>query len=83
MKMGTIYDYDFFDEVPFYKKSCCDGGGGRSEEQKEIDERQDETINKEIERSTGVDETQSQEIADITKKIEELDRPPIYETDEE
>lgn len=81
--MGSIYDYDFFDGVPFYKKSCCDGGGGRSDEQKEIDKQQDEAIKKEVERSTEVDDVQTQEIADMAKKIEELDRPPVYETDEE
>lgn len=81
--MGSIYDYDFFDEVPFYKKSCCDGGGGRSEEQKEIDDAQTAEIQKEVERSTGVDEQQSKEINTINEKIKELDRPPYYETDEE
>lgn len=80
--MGSIYDYDFYDGVPFIKKECCDGGG-RSEEQKEIDKAQDEAIKKEVNRSTAIDDTQTQEIADINKKIEEMDKPPYYETDEE
>ena len=80
--MGYIYDYDFNDDVIFIPRKCC-GGGGRSEEQIEIDDEQTAEIKGEIERSTGVDEQQSQEISSINDKIKELDRPPYYETDEE
>lgn len=85
--MNSIYDipYGYDDQVPFIKKKWCDcdGSGGRSEEQKEIDKEQDEKISGEIERSTGVDEQQTEEISKINTKIEELDRPPYYETDDE
>lgn len=85
--MNYIYDipYGYDDQVPFIKRKCCDcdGSGGRSEEQIEIDNEQDEKINDEIERSTGVDEQQSEEITRINSKIEELDKPPYYETDDE
>lgn len=80
--MGYIYDYDFNDDVIFIPRKCC-GGGGRSEEQIEIDDEQTAEIKGEIERSTGVDEQQSQEISSINDKIKELDKPPYYETDEE
>lgn len=42
-----------------------------------------EIVKNEINRSTGIDEKQSDEIDDINDKIEELDRPPYYETDED
>lgn len=79
--MGYIYDYDFNDDVIFIARQCC--SGGRSEEQIEIDDEQTAEIKGEIERSTSVDEQQSQEISTINDKIKELDRPPYYETDEE
>lgn len=80
--MNFIYDipYGYDDQVPFIRKSCCDGG--RSEEQKEIDEKQDEEISEEIKRSTTIDEKQTEQIDKINTKIEELDQPPYYETDE-
>lgn len=81
-EMGYIYDYDFYDDVVFIPKSCC-GGGGRSEEQIKIDDEQNAEIKAEVERSTGVDDKQSQEIETINDKIKELDKPPYYETDEE
>lgn len=77
--MGRLYDYDFYDDVSYIANMCC----GRNKEQKEIDETQNELINKEIERSTGVDEKQADEIDKINDKITELDRPPYYETDEQ
>jgi archaellum component FlaC len=71
--MSSIYDYGYYDDVPFIPKKCCDGGsGGRSEEQKEIDDAQDKAIEQEIERSKGIDDTQTQEIADINEKIKGL-----------
>lgn len=83
--MNSIYEipYGYDDQVPFIKKKWCDCDGGRSEEQKEIDKEQDERISGEIARSTGVDEQQSEEIVKINSKIEELDKPPYYETDDE
>lgn len=81
--MASIYDYNYYDYVPYYAKKCCDGSGGRSEEQKEIDDAQDKAIQKEVDRSTEVDNTQTKEIANINEKIKELDKPPYYETDEE
>jgi hypothetical protein len=86
--MNYMYDipYGYNDEVPFIKKKWCDcdgGGSGRSDEQKEIDKKQDEEISEEIKRSTTVDEKQSEEIDKINSKIEELDKPPYYETDDE
>lgn len=79
-----FYDYNYNDIVPFIPKKCCGGGSGeRSEEQKKIDDAQNAALKQEVERSKGVDNTQTQEIADINKKIEALDKPPVYETDEE
>jgi hypothetical protein len=68
--MSSIYEYNYFDEVPYYQKECC--GGGRSEEQKEIDDAQDKAIKAEVERSTGVDDAQTQEIAEINEKMKSL-----------
>lgn len=81
--MGNISNYDFCDQVIFIAKKCCGCDGGRSEEQKKIDDEQTAAIKAEVERSTGVDDKQSEEIVVINDKIKELDKPPYYETDEE
>lgn len=84
--MNNIYDipYNYNDQVPFIKTKWYDSEDiERSEEQKEIDKKQDEDLNAEIKRSTDIDNKQSEDIDKINTKIEELDRPPFYETDDE
>lgn len=79
--MRSIYDdpvWGYDDEVPFVPRDYA-GGSGRSEEQKEIDAKQDKEIKDEIERSTGVDSEQSSQIDELSKKVEE---GRYYETDE-
>lgn len=68
--MSGIYEYNYFDEVPYYQKECC--GGRRSKEQQKIDNAQDKAIKAEVERSTVVDDTQTQEIAELNEKIKNL-----------
>lgn len=80
--MRTIYDdpvWGYDDDVPFVPKDYSGGGSGRSEEQKEIDAKQDKKIDSEIERSTEIDVEQSSQIEELSKKVDES---RYYETDE-
>lgn len=86
--INTFYDdvLEYGDEIGLKEKECCGGSSsGRSQEQIDIDNEQyseissnTKKIQDEIDRSTGVDESQSYEIKQLSDTVQDMQ---YYETD--
>lgn len=81
--MNNLYTvpWGYDDKVPFYQKKPCNCEN-RSKEQQEIDEKQNQEIKAEIERSQTIDTEQSVKIEELNTKIDNFDSTHYYETDE-
>lgn len=82
--MSYIYDdpWGYNGNVPLIQKNGCGCQDGRSDKQIEVDDKQDEDIRNEAERSKAVDAEQGQKINELTEKVNNIDQNEYYYTDE-
>ena len=69
-------------DVPFIKRNPCGCQNERSEEQIEIDDKQDADIKAEVQRSQTVDAEQSAKLMELDNRSNKLDNNQYYEADE-
>lgn len=82
--MNNIYTdpWGYDGTVPLIAKNGCGCQDGRSDQQIEIDDKQDAEIKAEAQRSQTVDAEQNQKIDELTEKVDNIDPNDYYYTDE-